>query len=224
MNLLPLKFKGDTNAEPLLAFRPRPLACAVVLASLLLLILSVQPVGGSSTPPTSMTRPRAATLAGALLPPANPSANIVPSPDFLLDCAGAAYDDAPTCVNAVVAADSLLIPVTPSYLAVEGLVQLLSSVKQIAASQGASVHPVGILLTMVDSRMRLTSDVIEMLRNHYGEQVLTTEIKINVKLAEVSSFGQSIFEYDSRCPGARLYLQAMQELEARCRVPAVAAR
>jgi cellulose biosynthesis protein BcsQ len=49
---------------------------------------------------------------------------------------------------------------------------------------------------------------------------LDTEIKVNVKLAEVSSFGQSIFEYDSRCPGAKLYLQALQELEARCRVPA----
>jgi chromosome partitioning protein len=64
--------------------------------------------------------------------------------------------------------------------------------------------------------MRLTGEVLEMLRNHYKHQVLDTEIKVNVKLAEASSFGQSIFEYDERCPGAKLYRKVMQELEARC--------
>jgi chromosome partitioning protein len=146
--------------------------------------------------------------------------SVLPAYDrVVLDCPPAMSS---VNVNAVLAAESLLIPVTPSYLAVEGLVQLLSSVRQIADGHGSSARLLGILLTMVDSRMRLTSDVIAMLRNHYKDQVLDTEIKVNVKLAEVSSFGQSIFEYDSRCSGAKLYLQALKELEARCLVPAAA--
>lgn len=125
--------------------------------------------------------------------------------------------------SAILAAEALLVPVTPSYLAVEGLVQFMDAVRRLQVQKDASTQQIGILLTMVDSRMRLTGEVIELVRGHYGDAVLNTEVKVNVKLAEASSFGQSIFEYDARCPGAKLYRQLVDELEEKWLVQAAVA-
>lgn len=118
--------------------------------------------------------------------------------------------------NALVACDTYLVPVSPHYLAMEGLLQLIRSARSIESQYGVKAHWLGLVLTMVDRRHRLTAEVAQMLRQHYPNQVLETEIKSNVRLSEASSFGQSIFDYDRRCPGAILYGELLREVESRC--------
>lgn len=113
--------------------------------------------------------------------------------------------------NALAASQGMLIPVTPQYLAMEGLANLLRFAQD--------TRLLGIVLTMVDARTRVTGEIIQLLRERFGTDVLRTEIKNNVRLSEAASFGQSIWEYDARCPGARLYAQLKDEVEERCRVP-----
>ena len=114
-------------------------------------------------------------------------------------------------LNALKAANALLIPVSPHYLAMEGLASLLRFIR----AQASGGPRLGIVLTMVDSRARMTGEVIQLLRERFGSDVLSTEIKNNIRLSEASSFGQSIFQYDARCPGARLYAQLKDEVEQR---------
>jgi chromosome partitioning protein len=121
--------------------------------------------------------------------------------------------------NALVASDAYLVPVSPHYLAMEGLLQLFRSTRQIQEEQACSTRCLGILLTLVDRRNRLTGEVADLLRQQYPDLVLKTEIKSNIRLSEASSFGQSIFEYDRRCAGAKLYRELMLEVESRCLVP-----
>jgi chromosome partitioning protein len=120
-------------------------------------------------------------------------------------------------INALVASDAFLVPVTPQYLAVEGLVNLMDAVARLQASMGTSAALLGLLLTLVDSRSRATRDLVDMLRKHYGERVLQTEIRINVRLAEAPSFGQSIFTYAGTSAGAEAYRRLVTEILARCR-------
>lgn len=122
-------------------------------------------------------------------------------------------------VNALQSADYLLVPVSPSYLAVEGLVQFLGSADEIRRILGCRARLAGIVLTLVDVRARMTGEVVQMVRSQYGEQVLETEVKVNVRLAEASSHGCSVFQYDPRCPGARAYSELCKEVDARCLMP-----
>ena len=122
-------------------------------------------------------------------------------------------------VNALQSADYLLVPVSPTYLAVEGLVQFLNSAEDIRRILGCRARLAGIVLTMVDVRSRMTGEVAGLVRSQYGELVLDTEVRVNVRLAEASSHGCSVFQYDPRCPGARAYETLCKEVDVRCQMP-----
>lgn len=126
-------------------------------------------------------------------------------------------------LNALVASDRYLVPVTPGYLALEGLAGLMREVERVKRELETPGEVLGILPTMVDYRNRLTTDVLEVLRGHFGDLVTKTEIRINVKLAEASSFGQTIFEYDKNSQGAVNYAALAKEVRKLCRVKRIAA-
>jgi chromosome partitioning protein len=120
-------------------------------------------------------------------------------------------------VNALMASDAFIVPVTPHYLAVEGLVNLLAVVERLRAGMGARTRLLGILLTLVDYRTKITSDLVTMIRDHYGDRVFGPEIRVNVRLTEAPSFGQTIFEYDAHSTGAAAYQQLAADVLRRCR-------
>ena len=105
-------------------------------------------------------------------------------------------------VNALVAADAFLVPTPPEYLALEGLVSLMAAVDRIHAGIGDSCQLLGIVLTKVDRRRRVTEEIIQLIREHYGRQVFQTEIKVDVRLVEAPSFGQTVLEYSPGSTGA----------------------
>lgn len=115
-------------------------------------------------------------------------------------------------VNAIIAADYYVVPVTPDYLALEGLVNLLEAVEKIRAGIGGAAELMGILLTLADYRLNATREIGELIRGHYGKAVFKTEIRGNVKLKEAPSFGKSIFDYDSRSVGAEAYRNVVKEI------------
>ena len=115
-------------------------------------------------------------------------------------------------VNALVACDHYLVPVIPHYLALEGLVSLLDAIERVKAGIGARGALLGILLTMVDSRTRVTKEISEMIRKQFPNDVFTTEIKTNIKLAEAPSFGKTVFQYDWNCTGALAYQALAKEV------------
>jgi chromosome partitioning protein len=120
-------------------------------------------------------------------------------------------------INALVASDAFLVPVTPQYLAVEGLVNLMDAVTRLQAGLGTLIPLLGVLLTLVDYRARATRDLVGMLRTQYGSQVFSTEIRINVRLSEAPSFGQPIFAYAPTSAGAAAYRWLVTEVQSRCR-------
>jgi chromosome partitioning protein len=120
-------------------------------------------------------------------------------------------------INALVASDAFLVPITPQYLAVEGLVNLMDAVARLQAGMGTAAPLVGLLLTLVDYRARATRELVEMLRGQYGARVFKTEIRVNVRLSEAPSFGQPIFAYAPTSAGAEAYRRLVVELLARCR-------
>ena len=142
-------------------------------------------------------------------------APVLPDYDWIvLDCPPAL---SLLTLNALVASDQYLVPVTPGYLALEGLAGLLKEIERIKNELETPGELLGIVPTMVDYRNRLTGEVLQMLRQHFGKLVTQTEVRINVRLAEASSFGQSIFDYDKKCQGAINYLALAKEVRKRCR-------
>ncbi|MEE2701655.1 MAG: ParA family protein [Thermodesulfobacteriota bacterium] len=115
-------------------------------------------------------------------------------------------------INAFAASDSLLVPVQCEFYAMEGLAQLKKTIDLIIERINPSLEIEGLLLTMFDSRNNICKTVVSEVRNFFKEQVLTTLIPKNVKLAECPSFGQCIFDYDKDCIGAVSYLQLAKEL------------
>jgi chromosome partitioning protein len=115
-------------------------------------------------------------------------------------------------VNALVACDHYLVPVQPHYLALEGLVNLLDSIERIKAGIGAKGELLGILLTMVDQRAKLTSEISSIIRKQFQDAVFKTEIKTNIKLAEAPSHGQTIFQYDWNSTGSEHYQLLAKEV------------
>ena len=115
-------------------------------------------------------------------------------------------------VNALVAADAYIVPVQPHYLALEGLVNLEAAVERVRAGIGTKARLLGLLLTLVDYRTRATREVVELIRGHYKRGVFQTEIRVNTRLAEAPSFGQSIFQYDKASSGADAYRLLAREL------------
>ena len=116
-------------------------------------------------------------------------------------------------VNAMVAADAFIIPTTPEYLALEGLVGLMDAVQKIHEGIGDKCHLLGILLTKVDHRRKVTEEIIKVIRGHYKDQVMKTEVGVDVRLVEAPSFGKTIFEYDRGSSGAEAYLQLAGEIK-----------
>lgn len=162
-------------------------------------------------------RPLATQIANLDLLPASsdfPRLHRAEYEHVLLDCPPALSS---ITSQALALSDAYLVPLSPHYLAMEGLANLLRFVEQ----ERQKTHWLGIVLTMVDGRARVTTEIIQLLRQRFGEKVLSTEIKTNIRLSEASSFGQSIFEYDPRCTGAKLYAELKKEVEQRCRVLAV---
>lgn len=118
-------------------------------------------------------------------------------------------------VNALVAADSILIPMQCEYLALEGVSALLDTVERIRATLNTSLEIEGILLTMFDDRTTLARQVAEELRSHFQAKVFETTIPRNVRLAEAPSHGQPALLYDVRSRGAEAYIRLAKELIAR---------
>ena len=121
----------------------------------------------------------------------------------------------PLTVNALAAADRVLVPVQAEYYALEGLVQLVDSVELIRARLNPALTLAGVLLTMVDGRTRLAADVTDEVRRHFGELVFRTAVPRSVRLAEAPSHGLPVTAYDRRSAGAEAYWQVAMELVER---------
>lgn len=117
-------------------------------------------------------------------------------------------------VNAMVAADSVLIPIQCEFFALEGVSQLLDTIDRVRQSFGRSLKVEGVLLTMYDERMNLTRQVEQDLRQFFENDVFQTVIPRSVRLAEAPSFGKPILSYDLRSRGAESYIQLAKEILA----------
>ena len=115
-------------------------------------------------------------------------------------------------LNALVAADSVIVPVQCEYFALEGVSELMDTLHRIRRSHNPQLAVEGILLTMYDERTNLSHQVRDDLRNYFGEQVFSTAIPRNVRLAEAPSFGKPILLYDPECKGATSYLDLAKEI------------
>jgi chromosome partitioning protein len=121
----------------------------------------------------------------------------------------------PLTVNALAAADRVLIPVQAEYYALEGLSQLVHSINLVKARLNPRLAVGGVLLTMVDGRTRLSADVEAEVRKHFGELVFTQTVPRSVRLAEAPSHGLPAIAYDRRSRGADAYWKVAMELVER---------
>ena len=115
-------------------------------------------------------------------------------------------------VNALTAADSVIIPVQCEYFALEGISKLLNTIKIIKSKLNPSLEIEGFLLTMYDSRLRLANQIYEEVKRPFQEIVFSTVIQRNVKLSEASSYGKPVLLYDADSKGSLNYMQLAQEL------------
>ena len=115
-------------------------------------------------------------------------------------------------LNSLVAADSVMIPIQCEYFALEGLGKLLNTIKSIQKIHNADLEIEGLLLTMFDSRLRLSNQVVDEVRKHFSSMVFNTIIRRNTRLGEAPSYGESIIAYDATSKGAVNYLNLAQEL------------
>ncbi|MDQ1246026.1 MAG: chromosome partitioning protein [Actinomycetota bacterium] len=118
-------------------------------------------------------------------------------------------------LNALVAASEILIPIQCEYYALEGLGQLLKTVELVRAHLNPNLEVSAILLTMADARTRLSAQVAEEVRAHFGEAVLATSIPRAVRLSEAPSYGQTVLTYDPQSTAAQAYRDAAAEFLAR---------
>ena len=115
-------------------------------------------------------------------------------------------------LNAMAAADSVLVPLQCEFFALEGLSQLLQTVEEVRQSLNPALTIQGIVLTMYDSRNNLSNQVVDDVRQHMGEQVYRTLIPRNVRVSEAPSHGKPAILYDLRCSGSQAYLQLASEV------------
>ncbi len=172
---------------------------------------------------------REASMPGLFVMPANPSLataeiELVNKPQRELQLKAAldnlAYDfiiiDCPPSlglltINALSAANWLLIPVQAEYYALEGLSQLLAVVQQVRAGLNTRLELLGLVVTMFDTRTSLSDQVYKELQKHFGDKLFATIIPRNVRLAEAPSYGKAIVEHDKWSKGARAYKQFTKE-------------
>ena len=149
----------------------------------------------------------------------------VPSREFRLQKAFAGIDgrygyviiDCPPSLglltlNALSSADSVLIPIQCEYYALEGLSQLVNTIKLVSQKLNPLLQVEGILMTMYDSRLNLSQQVVEEARGYFANQVYRTMIPRNVRLSEAPSFGKPIILYDATSTGAQSYMSLAREL------------
>ncbi|NQW37445.1 MAG: ParA family protein [Flavobacteriales bacterium] len=115
-------------------------------------------------------------------------------------------------LNALTAADSVVIPIQCEYFALEGLGKLLNTIKSVQKVHNADLDIEGLLLTMYDSRLRLSNQVIEEVKKHFQQMVFKTIIHRNTRLSEAPSFGESIIAYDATSRGAINYINLANEI------------
>lgn len=115
-------------------------------------------------------------------------------------------------LNALTAADSVIIPIQCEYFALEGLGKLLNTIKSVQKIHNADLDIEGLLLTMFDSRLRLSNQVVEEVRKHFSEMVFSTIIQRNTRLGEAPSYGESIIAYDATSKGAQNYISLANEV------------
>jgi chromosome partitioning protein len=118
-------------------------------------------------------------------------------------------------INALSAANCILIPVQSEYYALEGLGQLLATVQRVKEALNPGLDLLGVALTMFDKRTSLSEQVMKELQNHFGDKLFKTVIPRNVRLAEAPSFGKTIFEHDRWSKGARAYKNLAKEVAKR---------
>jgi chromosome partitioning protein len=115
-------------------------------------------------------------------------------------------------LNALTAADSVVIPIQCEYFALEGLGKLLNTIKSVQKIHNQNLDIEGLLLTMYDTRLRLSNQVVEEVQKHFNNMVFSTIIQRNIKLSEAPSFGESIINYDATSKGAANYLNLAEEI------------
>jgi len=115
-------------------------------------------------------------------------------------------------LNALTAADAVVIPIQCEYFALEGLGKLLNTIKSVQKIHNPNLDIEGLLLTMYDSRLRLSNQVVEEVQKHFDAMVFKTIIQRNVRLSEAPSYGESIISYDAGSKGANNYLSLAHEL------------
>jgi len=121
----------------------------------------------------------------------------------------------PLTVNALAAADRVLVPVQAEYYALEGLAEIMRSIELVKTRLNPRLVVAGLLMTMVDSRTRLAQDVEREVRTHFGDLVFRTTVPRSVRLAEAPSHGLPAIAYDRRSPGADAYWKVAMELVER---------
>ena len=115
-------------------------------------------------------------------------------------------------INALTASNGIIIPVQCEFFALEGIAKLLNTIKIIKSNLNPSLHIEGFLLTMYDARLRLSAQVHDEVRRHFGDLVFNTVIARNVRLSEAPSHGMSVLEYDRYSKGAKNYTSLAKEL------------
>ncbi|WP_452219664.1 ParA family protein [Lacinutrix salivirga] len=115
-------------------------------------------------------------------------------------------------LNALTAADAVIIPIQCEYFALEGLGKLLNTIKSVQKVHNKNLDIEGLLLTMYDSRLRLSNQVVEEVQKHFNDMVFKTIIQRNVRLSEAPSYGESIINYDASSKGAINYLSLAKEV------------
>lgn len=123
-------------------------------------------------------------------------------------------------LNGLVAADSVLIPVQCEYYALEGLGQLLNTVNIVQKNLNPRLEVEGVLMTMFDSRLRLSNQIVDEVKKFFGEKVYSTVINRNVRLSEAPSYGKPVLLYEAISSGARNYMELAREFLSRQGLPA----
>ncbi|GJQ19747.1 MAG: chromosome partitioning protein ParA [Bacteroidia bacterium] len=118
-------------------------------------------------------------------------------------------------LNALTAADSVLIPVQCEYFALEGLGQLFNTINMVKKNLNKNLDIEGVLLTMFDSRLRLSNQIYEEVKRYFGDKVFKTLVTRNIRLSEAPSFGKPIILYDALSSGTRNYMELAKEILAK---------
>lgn len=115
-------------------------------------------------------------------------------------------------INSLTASDSVLIPIQCEYYALEGLSQLLKTIRLVQKHLNTELEIEGVLLTMYDNRLNLSNQVANEVRNYFGEKVFKSVIQRNVRLSEAPSFGKPVILYDAVCIGTENYMELAEEI------------